>query len=102
MGHEETPVSAHIPSQDTPPEAPEDLPDSHSPCLSSVSLGHPSLSEDSQASSVPSSEGMDTDTDTELVWGQQVRGTAIEVGPASPASSHLSAPPRRLRPTPRT
>ncbi|XP_015419883.1 PREDICTED: basic helix-loop-helix and HMG box domain-containing protein 1, partial [Myotis davidii] len=71
LGHEETPVSAHIPSQDTPPEAPEDLSDSHSPYLSSVSLGHLSLSEDSQASSVPSSEGMDTDTDTELVWGQQ-------------------------------
>ncbi|XP_070258150.1 meiosis initiator protein, partial [Myotis yumanensis] len=71
LGLEETPVSAHIPSQDTPPEAPEDLPDSHSPCLSSVSLGHLSLSEDSQASSIPSSEGMDTDMDTELVWRQQ-------------------------------
>ncbi|XP_036158748.1 basic helix-loop-helix and HMG box domain-containing protein 1, partial [Myotis myotis] len=71
LGHEGAPVSAHIPSQDTPPEAPEDLSDSHSLCLSSVSLGHLSLSEDSQASSIPSSEGMDTDMDTELVWTQQ-------------------------------
>lgn len=85
-------MSAHIPSQDTPPQAPEDLSDSHSLCLSSVSPGHLSLSEDSQASFIPSSEGMDTDMDTELVWRQQVRGTAIEVGPSSPASSHLSAP----------
>lgn len=83
-------MSAHIPFQDTPPGAPEDLSDSHSLCLSSASLDHLSLSEDSQASS--SSEGLDTDMDTELVWRQQVRGTAIEVGPASPASSHLSAP----------
>nr|KAF6272620.1 basic helix-loop-helix and HMG-box containing 1 [Myotis myotis] len=59
------------PKKDTPPEAPEDLSDSHSLCLSSVSLGHLSLSEDSQASSIPSSEGMDTDMDTELVWTQQ-------------------------------
>ncbi|XP_014392883.1 PREDICTED: basic helix-loop-helix and HMG box domain-containing protein 1, partial [Myotis brandtii] len=78
LGHEGTPVSAHIPSQDTPPEAPEDLSDSHSPCLSSVSLGHLSLSEDSQASSIPSSEGMDTDMDTELVWRQQEAQTNPE------------------------
>lgn len=92
-------MSAHIPSQDTPPEAPEDLPNSHSLCLS-VSLDHLSLSEDSQASSIPSSEGMDTDMDAELVWRQQVRETAIEMGPASPASSHLSAPTQDARATP--
>ncbi|XP_016068032.1 PREDICTED: LOW QUALITY PROTEIN: basic helix-loop-helix and HMG box domain-containing protein 1 [Miniopterus natalensis] len=57
--------------KDTPIEAPEDLPDSHSLCQSSVSLDHLSLSEDSQASSIPSSEDMDTDNDTELVWRQQ-------------------------------
>lgn len=85
-------MSAHIPSQDTPSEAPEELSDSHSLCQSSASQDQLSLSEDSQASSIPCSEGLDPDMDTELVWRQQVRGTAIEVGPASPASSHLSAP----------
>ncbi|KAK1330065.1 hypothetical protein QTO34_010250 [Cnephaeus nilssonii] len=58
--------------KDTPPGAPEDLSDSHSLCLSSASLDHLSLSEDSQASS--SSEGLDTDMDTELVWRQQEEG----------------------------
>nr|KAF6281836.1 basic helix-loop-helix and HMG-box containing 1 [Pipistrellus kuhlii] len=48
----------------TPAELPEDLCDSHSLCLSSASLGHLSLSEDS-------SEGLVTDMDTELVWRQQ-------------------------------
>lgn len=80
MEQEETPLSPltspppfSFTSQDTPIEAPEDLPDSHSLCQSSVSLDHLSLSEDSQASSIPSSEDMDTDNDTELVWRQQVR-----------------------------
>ncbi|XP_036130909.1 basic helix-loop-helix and HMG box domain-containing protein 1 [Molossus molossus] len=60
-----------VPQKDTPAEAPEDLPDSHSLCQSSVSLDHLSLSEDSKASSSPSYEDTDTDTDTELGWRQQ-------------------------------
>ncbi|XP_054938013.1 meiosis initiator protein [Physeter macrocephalus] len=55
--------------KDTPPEAPEDLPDSHSQCRSLVSLDHCylSLSENSKVPSSPSSE----DTDTDSVWRQQ-------------------------------
>ncbi|MBW03384.1 Basic helix-loop-helix and HMG box domain-containing protein 1, partial [Eschrichtius robustus] len=50
--------------KDTPPEAPKDLPDSHSQCRSLVSLDHCylSLSENSKVSSSPSSEDTDTDS----------------------------------------
>ncbi|XP_057566869.1 meiosis initiator protein [Hippopotamus amphibius kiboko] len=59
--------------KDTPPEAPEDPPNPHSQCQSSVSLDHCylSLSENSKAPSSPSSEDTDTDTDTESVCRQQ-------------------------------
>ncbi|XP_065754359.1 meiosis initiator protein [Phocoena phocoena] len=55
--------------KDTPPEAPEDLPDSHSWCQSLVSLDHCylSLCENSKVLCSPSSE----DTDTDSVWRQQ-------------------------------
>ncbi|XP_066228653.1 meiosis initiator protein [Saccopteryx leptura] len=55
----------------TPFEALEDLPHSHSLCQFSVSPDHLSLSENSKASSSPSSEATDTDIDKESVWRQQ-------------------------------
>nr|XP_055166219.1 meiosis initiator protein [Nyctereutes procyonoides] len=57
------------PLQEMPSEAPEDAPDPHGLCQSSVSLDHCylSLSENSKVPSSSSSE----DTDTELGWKQQ-------------------------------
>lgn len=66
------------PLQEMPSEAPEDAPDPHGLCQSSVSLDHCylSLSENSKVPSSSSSE----DTDTELGWKQQeVRGAAMAV-----------------------
>ncbi|KAB1274467.1 Basic helix-loop-helix and HMG box domain-containing protein 1, partial [Camelus dromedarius] len=69
----ESPPSAcmlEVPQEkDTPPEAWEDLPDSHSLCQSSISMDrcYLSLSENSKEPSSPSSE----DRDSDLGWRQQ-------------------------------
>ncbi|XP_059940098.1 meiosis initiator protein [Mesoplodon densirostris] len=60
--------------KDTPPEAPEDLPNSHSRCQSLVSLDHCylSLNENSKVPCSSSSE----DTDTDSAWRQQADAQA--------------------------
>nr|XP_012418002.1 PREDICTED: basic helix-loop-helix and HMG box domain-containing protein 1 [Odobenus rosmarus divergens] len=59
--------------KEMPSEAPEDAPDSHSLCQSSVSLDHCylSLSENSKAPSSSSSSSSSEDSDTESVWRRQ-------------------------------
>ncbi|XP_027943683.1 basic helix-loop-helix and HMG box domain-containing protein 1 [Eumetopias jubatus] len=59
--------------KEMPSETPEDPPDSHSLCQSSVSLDHCylSLSENSKAPSSSSSSSSSEDSDTESVWRQQ-------------------------------
>ncbi|KAM8791845.1 meiosis initiator protein [Rhynchonycteris naso] len=69
--------------KDTPFEALEDLTHSHSLCQFSVSPDHLSLSENSKASSSPSSEATDTDMDRESVWRQQ----DTQADPEDPKSS---------------